>query len=172
MLSRGRELPARLAVAGDVRTDYDRSAEFYRYKTFMWIKEPELANPSINEQIIKAVNAELEAKGLCLVASNADLAISANTATSENNKSEVFYAGLAGGWGWYRYWAPKPSITVVETFEAGSLVIDLFDTQAARVVWWATGTDAEKNVKHLNKTVERMFENFPPRQKVIVAKTW
>ena len=68
--------------------------------------------------------------------------------------------------------APKPSITVVEAFEAGSLVIDLFDIQAERVVWWATGTDAEKNVKHLNKTVERMFENFPPRQKVIVAKTW
>jgi Domain of unknown function (DUF4136) len=165
-------LMAGLAIADHVRTDYDRGAEFFKYKTFMWIQEPQLANPLMNEQIINAVNAALEARGLCLVTSNADLAISVNTATCENNNSEVFYAGLAGGWGWYHYWAPKPSITVIEPFDVDSLVIDLFDTQTKRVVWWGTGTEAEKNVKHLNKAVARMFENFPPRQKLVVAETW
>jgi Domain of unknown function (DUF4136) len=157
-------LTASLAIAHHVRTDYDRSAEFYRYKTFMWINEPQSANPLMNEWIVNAVNAELEARGLCLVTSNADLGVSANTATCGN---EIFYAGLAGGWSWYYYWRPKPSITVIETFDAETLVVDLFDTQKRRVVWWATGTEtvsekAEKNVKHLNKAVERMFQDFPP----------
>jgi Domain of unknown function (DUF4136) len=159
----GLMLTASLATADYVRTDYDRSAQFDRYRTFMWIKEPECANPLMNQLIFNAVNAELQGKGLSLVASDADLAISVNTATCEN--SEIFYAGLAGGWGWYHYWAPKPSITVLETFEVGTLVLNLYDTQTNCMVWWATGTEAEKSVRHLNKTVRKMFENFPPRIK-------
>jgi len=165
----GLMLTASLAIADYVRTDYDRSAEFDRYRTFMWIKEPECANPCanplMNQLIFNAVNAELQGRGLSLVASDADLAISVTTATSDNNKSEVFYAGLTGGWGWYHYWAPKPSITMIETFEVGTLVLNLFDTETQSVVWWATGTEAEKSVRHLNKTVRKMFENFPPRLK-------
>ena len=159
----GLMLTASLAIADYVRTDYDRSAQFDRYRTFMWIKEPECANPLMNQLIFNAVNAELEGRGLSLVASDADLAISVTTATSGTNKSEVFYAGLTGGWGWYHYWAPKPSITMIETFEVGTLVLNLFDTETQSVVWWATGTEAEKSVRHLNKTVRKMFENFPPR---------
>ena len=157
-------LTGSIAIADQVRMDYDRGAEFYKYKTFMWINEPLPANPSMNEHIINAVNAELQARGLCLVTSDADLVVSANTAMTEN-KLDIFYAGLAGGWGWYHYWVPKPSITVVRTFETGTLVVDLFDTQTKRVVWWATGTEADR---HLNRVVERMFENFPPRPQQII----
>jgi hypothetical protein len=158
-------LTVNLAIADEVRTDYDRTAEFYKYKTFMWINEPQPANPFLKEWIINAVNAELQAKGLRLVTSNADLAVSANTATCDKNKVETFYAGLAGGWSWYHYWTPEPSITVVETFDADTLVVDVSDTQTKRVVWWATGTEtvsAEKSIKHLNKSVEKMFRAFPP----------
>src|SRR5262245_26082395 len=108
-------LTASLAIADQVITDYDRSAAFYRYRTFMWINEPQSANPWMNERIVNLVNAELQARGLCLVTSNADLGVSANTATRENPKLDVFYGALTGGWNWYYYWKPKPSITVVET---------------------------------------------------------
>ena len=159
-------LTSSVAIAHQVKTDYDRSAQFYKYTTFMWIKEPQLASFLTNEQIIEAVNAELQARGLYLVTSDADLAVSVHSATYENRQLKFFYADLAGGWGWYRYWRPIPSITVVEIFKVGTVVVDLFDTRTQRVVWWATGTDtvterAEKNVQHLNKAVERMFWNFP-----------
>src|SRR4051812_40299903 len=105
-------------IADHIRTDYDRSAGFYKYKTFMWVREPQLANPWINEWIINAVNNELEAKGLCLVTSNADLAVSATTATCGTHELQTFYADLAGGWSWYHYWTPaEPSISVIEPFE-------------------------------------------------------
>src|SRR5215468_9863835 len=63
------------AIAHQIRTDWDRGAKFYEYRTFMWAKEPELENPWMNEQIINAVTAELETRGLCLVTSCADLAV-------------------------------------------------------------------------------------------------
>jgi Domain of unknown function (DUF4136) len=165
-------LIASLAVADHVRTDYDRSAQFYRYKTFMWFQEPQLSKPWINEWIINAVNAELEARGFCLVKGSADLAVSAYTAKAARCNPacnggpmlNAFYAGLAGGWSWYEYWTPaEPFITVVETFDADSLVVDVAETQTQRVVWWGAGTEAISNhVKHVNRRVAQMFMTFPP----------
>jgi len=159
-------LTSSVAIAHHVKTDYDRSVQFYKYTTFMWIKEPQLARFLTNEQIILAVNAELQARGLDLVTSDADLAVSVHSAANENRQLKFFYADLAGGWGWYHYWRPTASITVVEIFKVGTVVVDLFDTRTQSVVWWTTGTDtvtekAEKNVKHLNKAIEKMFWNFP-----------
>jgi hypothetical protein len=164
-------LTGSLAVADHVRTDYDRSAPFYTYKTFMWVQEPQHPNPWMNEWIINAVNSELEARGLCLVKDNADLAVSAYTATTvrchgtcDNGLTKPFYAGLAGGWSWYEYWTPaEPAIMVVETFDTDSLVVDVAETQTQRAVWWGIGTEAISNhVKHVNRRVEQMFLSFPP----------
>jgi len=156
---------ASLAIAQDIKTDYNHSVDFSKYKTFMWIKEPKTENPLMKERIIDAVNMELQLKGLRLVTSGADLGISANTATKEEHTLDSFYNGFPG-WGWHRYWGPAP--VVVETYEVGTLVVDLFDTQTKQAVWWGAATDTvsekpEKNTKHLNKAVEKMFKDFPPR---------
>jgi len=157
-------LTASIGSADRIRTDYDRSAAFYTYKTFMWIKEPQLANPYENESIINAVNTELQLKGLCLVTNNADLAVSATTAKCGIEDLQNFYAALAGGWSWYSYWTPaEPSITVVELFEGDTLVVDVSDTQTERMVWWGTATEiVSDNIRRLNRGVEKMFMNFPP----------
>jgi len=156
-------LTACLAIADHIRVDYDRSAPFYRYKTFMWIKYPQLPNSWENEWIVNAVDAELQARGLCLVNSNADLAVSATTATCGRRELLSFYAGLAGGWSWYHYWTPaEPSITVMEPFAGDSLVIDVSDVPAERVVWWGTATETvSDSVKHVNRRIAELFESFP-----------
>jgi hypothetical protein len=117
----------------------------------------------MNEWIVNAVNAELYAKGLCLVKNNADLAVSATTATGGGHEEQTFYAGLAGGWSWYHYWTPsEPPMLVVEPFEGDTLVVEVSDTQTARVVWWGTATDTvSENIKRINKRVKKMFMNFP-----------
>jgi len=160
-------LLAGVAFAQEVRTDYDHTTDFSKYKTFMWIKEPKTANPLMRDRIVEAVNAQLELKGLRLVSNNADLGISANTATKEQHTLESFYDGFPG-WGWHRYW--NPVTMVVDTYQVGTLVVDLFDTRAKQVKWWATASDTisekpEKNVKKLNKAVEKMFNEFPPKSK-------
>jgi len=157
---------ASLAIAQDIKTDHNHSVDFAKYKTFTWIKEPKTGNPLMKERIVDAVNRELQAKGLRLVASGADLGISANTATKEEHTLDSFYGGFPG-WRWHHYWDGP---VVVETYEVGTLVVDLFDTETKQVVWWATASDTisdkpEKNTEHLNKAVEKMFKDFPPRTK-------
>jgi hypothetical protein len=64
-----------------------------------------------------------------------------------------------GGW--------ATATTTVDTYEVGTLIVDLFDMSTKRVVWRgvATGTIAEKpekNVKKIDKAVGKMFKHFPP----------
>ena len=152
-------LTANVARADRIRADYDRSAGFYKYETFMWVTDSRAEKTFLNDQIMKAVCAELQARGLRLVSANGDLVVSAQTSMGGNRGLDNYYASFAGGWNWYHFWAPEPSITVMETLEFGTLAVELFDTRAERVVWWATGTEIDK---HLFKTVGRMFEYFPP----------
>src|SRR5205085_11261798 len=97
---------------------------FSKYKTFTWIKEPKTENPLMRQRIINAINTQMEATGLRLVSQDADLGISANTATKEEQTLNSFYDGF-GGWGWHRYCGP----VTVETYTVGTLVVDLFDTK-------------------------------------------
>jgi len=153
-----------LAVAQDVTTDHDHATNFYRYRTFKWIKEPKPSNPLMKDRIVEAVNAQLAAKGLQLVEGEADLGVSANTATKEEQTLDSFYSGFGGGWYWHRWGGP----VVVETYTVGTLVVDLFDTSTKRVVWWGMASDTisdkpEKNTEKLSKAVEKMFKDFPPK---------
>jgi len=150
-------------IAQEIQTDYDHTTEFSKYKTFIWIKQPKTENPLMQQRIIDAINTQLEAKGLQLVSSGADLGISANTATKEQQTLNSFYDGFYG-WGWHRYWGP----VTVETYTVGTLVVDLFDIKTKQVKWWGTASDTisdkpEKNAKKLNEAVEKMFKHFPPK---------
>src|SRR5690348_10969688 len=120
----------------------------------------------MKERIVDAVNRELKAKGSRLVTTGGALGTSATTATKEEHTLDSFYGGFPG-WRWHHYWDGP---VVVETYEVGTLVVDLFDTETKQVVWWGTASDTisdkpEKNTEHLNKAVEKMFKDFPPRTK-------
>jgi hypothetical protein len=161
-------MTAGFLYAQDVKTDRDKHVDFSKYHTFTWIKEPKTENPLMKQRIIDAVNTQLAAAGLRLVESHADLGVAANTATRQEHTLQGFYDGFPGGWGWHRYWG-GPVMTYVDTYEVGTLVVDLFDTETKQVVWWASATDTisdkpEKNAEHLNKAVEKMFKDFPSKQ--------
>ena len=150
-------------IAQEIQTDYDHTTDFSKYKTFTWIKQPKTENPLMQQRIIDAINTQLEAKGLQLVSTGAELGISANTATKEQQTLNSFYDGFYG-WGWHRYWGP----VTVETYTVGTLVVDLFDIKTKQVKWWGTASDTisdkpEKNAKKLNEAVEKMFKHFPPK---------
>jgi hypothetical protein len=135
----------------------------------MWIKEPQPENPLMKQRIVDAVNGQLAIKGLRLVTASADLGVSANTSTMERHTLESFYNGFPGDWRW-RYWGASPGYAYIDTYEVGTLIVDLFDRSTKQVVWRGSAVDtvsdkAEKNTKHLNKAVEKMFKDFPPHRK-------
>src|ERR1700680_2638574 len=69
-------LLASASFAQQVKTDYDRTADFSRYKTYSWEKV-QTADPLWVDRIKEAINSALAAKGLTPQASRGDIAVAA-----------------------------------------------------------------------------------------------
>jgi hypothetical protein len=148
--------------ADKVTFDYDHNVNFSKYRTFMWMQEPETADPFMKQRIVKAVNLQLTARGLRQVNSKADLVIGAGLATEEKQVLETYYSG--GGWGWD---GGGFSTTEVRTYIVGTLIVDLIDSCTQKVVWQGVATDKisrkpEKRTKESDKWIAKMFRGFPP----------
>ena len=118
--------------------------------------------------MIDDVNAALAAKGLQLVTSNADLGIAAHAATKQERTLETFYNGFGGGWRWGGGFGS--ATTMVNTYQVGTLVVDIFDAKTKEAVWRGTSSktlsgNPQKNAENLNKAVVKMFKKFPPAAK-------
>jgi hypothetical protein len=154
--------------AQQVKTDYDRSANFGQYKTYSW--EQVKTKDTLDVGRIKnAVNAALTAKGWTLVESGGDVSIVAMEMTQNQQTLNTFYDGFGGGWGWRRFGGGGfgQATTTTETYKVGTVVVDLFDTKTKQLIWRGAASDtlsnnSDKNIKNLDKGVEKMFKNFPP----------
>src|SRR5206468_3083870 len=111
------------AFAHKVQVDYDHSVNFSKYKTFMWAEKPQTENPLMDDRIVSAVNAQLSAKGLEPVTTNADLSVRTTSTIREKHVVSTLYDGW--GWGWY---GPGWATTYVDTYFEGTIVVNLFDT--------------------------------------------
>src|SRR6476660_1958243 len=80
-------------LAGQVKTDYDRSANFGQYKTYSWEKV-KTQNPLDADRIKSAVNASLGAKGWTMVDSGGDISIVAMEITKDQQTLNTLYDGF------------------------------------------------------------------------------
>jgi hypothetical protein len=154
--------------AQQVKTDYDRSANFAQYKTYSW-EQIKTQDPLFVDRIKSSVNAALAAKGWTQVDSGGDVSIVAIEITRNQQTLNTFYDGFGGGWGWRRFGGGGfgEATTTTETYKVGTLVVDLFDTKTKKLLWRGTSSDtlsnnSDNNIKNLNKGVEKMFKKFPP----------
>ena len=169
-------LSATAAFATEVKTDYDRAADFGRYKTFCWQKV-ETQDPLWIERIKGAVSSALTAKGWSQVESGSgcDVTVVAMEMRRDHDTVNTFYdnfGGGWGGWGWRGFGAGGfgEATTTTETYQTGTLVVDLFDGKTKNLVWRGCATDtlsdkSDKNIKKLNNAVHNLFEHFPPQAK-------
>src|SRR3984957_6600479 len=84
------------SFAQQVKTDYDRNANFNQYKTYSWEKV-QTQDQLWVDRIKEAVNTALAAKGLTPVESGGDVAIVAMETTQNERTLNTFYDGLGGG---------------------------------------------------------------------------
>ena len=154
--------------AQQVKTDFDRNANFGQYKTYSW--EQVKTKDALDVGRIKAaVNAALAAKGWTQVDSGGDVSIIAVEMTHDQQTLNTFYNGFGGGWGWRRFGGGGlgEATTTTETYRVGTVVVDLFDTKTKQLIWRGSSSDtlsnnSDKNIKNLDKGVDKMFKNFPP----------
>jgi hypothetical protein len=160
-------LAAASSIAQQVKTDYDRSADFSQYKTYSWEKV-QTPDPLWVDRIKEAVNTALAAKGWTQAPSGGNVAIVAIEMTRNQQTLDTFYNGFGGGWRWGGGFGD--ATTTVENYKVGTLVVDLFDTNTKKLIWRGSSSDtlsnkSDKNIKNLDKGVQKMFDHFPPEEK-------
>src|SRR5216684_1088636 len=154
--------------AQQVKTDYDRSADFGKYKTYSW-EQVKTQDPLFVDRIKSSVNAALAAKGWTQVNSGGDVSIVAIQTTQNQQTLNTFYDGFGGGWGWRRFGGGGfgEATTTTETYKVGTLIVDLFDAKTKQLIWRGTSSNtlsnnSDKNIKNLDKGADKMFKHFPP----------
>ena len=160
---------AKASYAADVKIDYDRGANFSQYKTYSW-ETVKTRDALLVDRIKSAVNAALAAKGWTQVESGGDVSIVAIEMNKNQQTLNTFYDGFGGGWRWRGFGGLGESTTTVDTYKVGTLVVDLFDAKTKNLVWRGSASDtlsnnSEKNIKNLDKGVQKMFQHFPPEPK-------
>jgi hypothetical protein len=159
------------SFAQQVKTDYDRNADFNQYKTFSW-ENVHTENPLWVDRIKSAVNSALGAKGWTLVDSGGSVSIMAMEMNQTHQTLNTYYDRFGGGWGW-RGWGGGgfgDATTTTFTYRVGTLVVDLFDSKSKTLIWRGSASDtlsdkSDKNINHLDKAVNKLFEHFPPGEK-------
>src|SRR3984957_6233175 len=90
---------ATASLAQQVKTDFDRRADFSQYKIYSWEKV-HTQNPLWVDRIKDAVNSTLAAKGWTKVETGGNVAIMAMEMTKEHQTLNTYYDDFGGGWGW------------------------------------------------------------------------
>jgi hypothetical protein len=154
------------SFAQQMKTDYDHSADFSHYKTYSWL-EIKTQSPLSADRIKNLVNTDLAARGWTLVPSGGDTAVVAIETTRTQQTLDSFYEAMRGDWHWGGI---TDYDTSIKTYTVGTLVVDIFDASTKNLIWRGSSSDtfsnkSEKNVKNLDKNVQKMFDHFPPGAK-------
>jgi hypothetical protein len=81
--------------------------------------------------------------------------------------------GGYGGYG-YRGWGGMGGMgtatTTVSEYMVGTLVVDIFDAKTKALLFRGTASDeisdkTDKNIKKVDKAMDKMFKDFPPGSK-------
>jgi hypothetical protein len=160
-----------LALAQDVRYNFDSSANFSGYHTYKWVQIPGGVHPNqlVDKQIMDAINTQLSAKGLTMTANDpADLYVGYQISIDQEKQINAYSMGGFGGWGG-RMGGMATATT--STINNGTMALDMYDTKTKSLVWRGTATKAldpsgnpEKNQKNLQKAMAKLMKNYPPKQ--------
>ena len=173
----------------DIKTDYDSKVYFSAYKTFAFQTgriilpsdiTPDSNNTLIDDRIRNAVTAQMTAKGLQPDPTNPDLVVT--YVAGAKNKLEVekqIAAPPPPGWaagGWYQpgyygpngWWDPGYNAYFTRNYTEGTLIVDLIDPKAKKLIWRAYVTGEVRKIpddKAINTLFAKILSKYPPKPK-------
>jgi hypothetical protein len=156
-------LAAMAGYAQDTHYNYDRNADFGKYKTYRWVEiDGAIHLDQLTEKLLKnAFDTELSTKRLIQIMGNdPDLLISYQAAINHEEQFNAFSGGFGPGWGygvgWGSGWGyanyPETSTITVQstTIHIGSVGFDMYDADQKKLVW---------------RGVAKLLKNYPPQPK-------
>ena len=163
-----------LGRAQDVRYNYDKAADFTKYKTYKWVEiKTSDKDPLIDNQIRATIEAELATKGLTKSDSeNVDLYIAYQLAITTEKQVDTWNTGYGygGGWRGYRGMGTTTGTATTSTLYIGSLQLDFYEVPGKKTVFRAVGSKTidtkakpDKQQKNLAKSVKKLLKEYPPK---------
>lgn len=174
-------LLASCASKPTIESDYDRSIDFSKYKTYGFFNPMGIENPNYSSVLgavfRDAISREMESRGY-VKSDNPDLMVNVSgrmkdktkvTTTSGYPYGGGYYGyrrGHYGAWGGYGY----GSTTHVSNYTEGTVNVDLVDVALKRMVWEgvAVGRVNENKTNEetraaINSGIQEMFAGYPFR---------
>ena len=156
------------ARAQDVSYDFDRGADFTRFKTYAWTRGTPVGDELNHKRIVASVDGKLAAKGMTRVelGANPDLLVTYHAKFDKSLKVTGFTSGMG-----YRWGASRSGSARADEVTVGTLIVDLIEPKAGSIVWRGIANkdvdlteNPEKRDKNINKATEKLFKNYPPKQ--------
>jgi hypothetical protein len=156
-----------LAIGGcassiSVNTDYDKSYQFSKLKTFLIQLGPSKSgtiagtSPLVVQRVAAAIETQLKSKGFTPAEGEVDFIAVAHGGSQEKVGVEEW--GYGGWWG--------AGNVDVYNYKEGSLVIDMVDYATKKAIWRGVGEgivgDKAPDEAKVNEVVAKVLQGFPP----------
>jgi len=128
----------------------------------------------LDQDIKRAVDAQLAEKGLTKVDKGGDLLVGYQASVNEEKSINLWGSGGNGWWGGGPFWGGGFSSIQgqTSTIPVGTLVVGLYDPARKQLIWRGDATktvdlkkDPNKNYQNLQKATAKLFKNYPPAGK-------
>ena len=155
------------ALAQGIRTSYAPGVNFSKYHTYRWVEvKGQHPDQSVDAQIKLSIDSQLAKKGLTKTSdATSDLDVDYQTAISQTQK-----------WQNYEDWTQTglPGMNMTQhkwvTIDIGTLVIDMYDTAAKKLIWTGHAnkaldptTNEKTRQENIDGAVKNLLKNFPPK---------
>jgi hypothetical protein len=158
-----------------VRTDSDPDAEFASLQRFAWLEPPsiETSDPFVDNTLLRkrvrqAVVRELSSRGYEQVEDpeSADFLVTFHVTIEERLRFHQYPD--SGYYGFHGRWVGWGGSTYAESYEEGTLILDLIRRRDRQLIWRGWGTDAVPTVdtdeERIDLAVEKILARFPPER--------
>jgi len=157
-----------IASGQDVKTNFMPGTDFSKYHSYKWVAVEGGGHPDqiVDAEIKQSIDSQLAAKGFTKTDSeNADLFVAYQIAVNQEKQWNAY--GMGGG---VRLGGMGTATS--STLNIGTLALDVYDPHAKQLVWKGTATktidpskNQEKNRKNLDKAMEKLLKDFPPKER-------
>ena len=150
-----------------VSSDFDRKADFSKYKTFNFSKEVDKVTLNdLNRRRLKdAITREMENKGY-QISATPDILVNAFVKGRTHYTATATTNSFGGPFMYMRGWGSSNTYVDVNKSIEGTLFIDLIDVQERKMIWEGIAEGlvnprTETRETDINNVVGKIFVNFP-----------
>lgn len=166
-----------------VTSDYDKTVDFTKYKTYRFEGWQDNSDQLINEldkkRILESFGVEFSQRNLQYVEQGGDMIVTLYLAIDQKTSQTAYTnyhggMGYGGGWGYgygrgYGYGMGMGSSTTTyseSVYDVGTFVVDVYDGESKKLVWEGISRktindNPKRREKTIPKGVKKLMKKFP-----------